>query len=175
MKNLNFFRSLFGIIPTFLVYSVVGCVIGRFVFGIPHGELGVVVSVPLCIGFLVTRIAQSLIPDAPRDPERKTTAFEWVMVGIFVLGAFSSVVMALSVPVFALIGEPSVALGSIYLAGTGFLICVTVFVAALLSVISRRISLRRFVRVLAILAVIAFGNWLQFETKLPGRRYASAA
>jgi hypothetical protein len=175
MRNRNFFRSLFGIIPTFLAYSVLGCVVGHFVFGIPHGELGVVVSVPLTIGFLVSRIAESLIPSAPKEPLRHRTTLEWAMVGILVLGVFSSVVMIISAPIFVLIEEPSVALGSTYLAGGSFLISIAVFVIALLKAISRRIPLLRFVRVLAGLAIVAFGNWLQFETKLPGRRYASAA
>ena len=172
--NPNFFRTLFGVIPTFLICSVLGCVIGHFVFGIPHGELGVVVSVPLTVGFLVSRIVESLISDTPSEPDRRTTTLEWVMVGILVLGVFSSLVMIVSAPIFVLIGEPSVAAGSIYLAGGSFLISVAIFIAALLKVISRRISLLRFVRILTLLAIVAFWNGLQFETKFQGRRYASA-
>src|SRR5580658_4152998 len=56
------FRPVFRLIPAFAIISVFGVLIGRFVFSIPHGELGVVVSVPLVVAFMFTRLLLVVTP-----------------------------------------------------------------------------------------------------------------
>ena len=118
MKTLrNIFRSVFRLTPSFLLASTIGCLTGHFVFKIPHGELGVVVSIPLVVGFLVTRLLVLLVPDprAEEVPAPKPIRFLAAFM-IFVAGATAAVMLP-SAAIYAVLGFGSLAHGA-FLLGT---------------------------------------------------------
>ena len=55
-------RSTLRVIPAFAIFAVVGCLLGHFLFRVPLVHLGLVVAVPTCIFFFITRLAVVFIP-----------------------------------------------------------------------------------------------------------------
>jgi hypothetical protein len=173
VKETRFIRSLIGIVPAFFIYAVIACMIGRFVFGIPHGQLGVVVSVPLVVGFILTRVLMTVVPDTPLKPAERTV-FEWIGVAVFAYSAFASIVMSVSAPVFWILGMSDIARNSLSLSGTALGVSVLAAVCIILAVVNKSVSLLRLVKIVAMLAAIVFWKTLQLETEGP-RRHVSMA
>jgi hypothetical protein len=121
MITRKLFRSVLRVVPAFALASILGCLVGFFAFRIPHGELGVVVSVPLVVAFLLSRFFVLVIPaDTPATPERPTTLRIFIVL-MALLGLATASLMLPSAVIYALVGLSDVAKGALRLAGWAFL------------------------------------------------------
>jgi hypothetical protein len=113
-------------IPSFALLAIVGCLIGFFVFRIPHGMLGVAVSVPLVVVFLLTRILVLVVPrDLPPPPKPLNLQNAAPPLVIF-LSFGVAVVMLPSAGVYAAIGLNALARPSLSIAGWAFVVAFVV-------------------------------------------------
>jgi hypothetical protein len=173
MRNRSLARSVRGILPIIVTLSFLGCIVGLF-FRIPLNALGVAVAVPLCVGFVVTRILISIVPRAEkseRDAPRSTTKLDYVLVGSLVLSLYGSIVFLASAGVYSLIGVTGMMVGALELSLGLLALSILFFLLELLAITSRTLSLPEVVEIIAIRAVLVFWISMHFEASLFARGY----
>jgi uncharacterized membrane protein len=159
----------------FIVLSILGCVIGRYIFGIPHGLLGVVVSVPLAVGFVITRIGTSFIPQPPpreSDSSQRPDRIDLFLIAMLVVCLLLAIIFLVSSIPYLLIGLPGFAIGSLELFAGLLAAAVVLFVAENLKILSRTVPLVQVLRIIVLLSAEVFWNAIGLETFLSRRGLA---
>jgi hypothetical protein len=132
------------LLPVLLLFSTVGCLVGRYVLQVPLNRLGVVVSVPLVMGFLLvkwTMVAFPFDPEKVRKQQMPPLAFRFfglVMIGSTVLGAS----FLLSSPIYYLLEWGDLSREALILAAFGFIVAILAFIGALQQVLRKHVLLR---------------------------------
>lgn len=126
MKLERIFRSVLRLIPAFTLISVAGCLIGYFVFHIPHGELGVVVSVPTVVAFILTRLLILFVPREIPDETERANLSRLISASIVFICLATTVVMVPSSLIYGVIGLSVIAKGSFFIAALAFLAALVV-------------------------------------------------
>jgi hypothetical protein len=159
-------RSVTSVVPAFALVSILGCLAGSFVLNIPHGELGVVVSVPLVVAFVLSRFLVLIVPsDPPSKPVRLNTLRFFIVLIAFV-GFATAFVMLPSAAVYVLVGLREVAKGAFSLAGWAFLTAVLVLVIDILATFASCVPLAGPVGLLKRNAIECFWGALRTPTDL---------
>lgn len=173
MKRFGLLGSILGVLPTFVVLSVIGCLVGKFVFGIPLDRLGVAVSVPLVVGFLLTRVLIMLVPMEEPKHNRpvKHTRADLASAALLLCAVFSCADLLVSSGVYVLIGFGSLSVPTLLLSLAFFLASAVLLLACLavmtLEEPSARIVLRHLVKHIA----RVFWDFLWIPTDISSRIY----
>ena len=147
---LRIFERCATLLPVLLCLSTVGCLIGRYVLLIPLDRLGVVVSVPLAIGFLLVKGAMFAFPFNPqevRNQKRPPLAFRFFGFAMIV-SIFFGTSFLLSSPVYFLLGWRDLGWGALTLAAVGFAVAILAMIGALQQVLKGELF-----------ALLIFGLW----------------
>jgi len=168
MKQKSSPLAVVKVLPTFLFLSVLACLVGRLLFKVPVDELGTVASVPLVIGFVVTRFLVLIVPATRAERPRSVTI---AISAIFSFSLLLGAVFAFSsIPYFA-IGLPNYGRGSLMAAAFLLGLCVVLLAGVIGEGLYRRASLTQFLRIVSIRAVEAFWDMLRIPTDLSWRIY----
>ena len=170
MKHTGLIRSVLSILPTSLLASIIACMVGRFVFGIPLEQLGVVASVPLVVVFALTRVLILVIPPAP-EPIRQPDRVDVALAVFLMLGLGSSITMLISAGPYMLIGMPEIASGSLHVSGRLFEFSLAVLVVNIVRVVSAEISPLEVIRLTMARATRTFWEIRLFPRELSSQIY----
>lgn len=177
MRSRSLHRSVLGILPTFVVLSIIGCLIGRFAFGIEHGLLGLVVSVPLVVGFLFTRFMISFVPHTASQKARpKPRRVDVVLLATILALGVTGIVMLISSGPYWAIGLPAVAIGSLRLGGWLLSCGLVLLVIEILLFVSTetKLSVPEIVYILGVRFARVFWSALYFEMEWSRSRFVGA-
>jgi hypothetical protein len=125
------------LLPMLLIFSAAGCLIAHYVLLVPFDRLGVVVSVPMVVGFLIvkwTMLAFPFDPEVVKKQKMPPLGFR-VFGSIMILAVVVSMGFLLSAPVYYLFGWADLAGGALQWAGVGFGITVLALIGALQQVV----------------------------------------
>lgn len=143
-------RNLIGSVVesayNFVLEPIIGCIYGAYVLHIPHGILGVAVSVPLVTAFFFSRILMSTVPP-PRPfrlPRKNAGHMQLSSIGARRLGSMLATipvalglalgsVMGVSSGIYALIGLSDYAVGASHFAANS-LGCALIFSVAYMTI-----------------------------------------
>jgi hypothetical protein len=132
------------LLPVLLFFSTVGCAVGYYVLQVPLDRLGVVVSVPLVIGFLLVKWTMVAFPfnaEEVRKQQMPPLAFRFfglVMIGSTVLSASS----LLSAPIYYLFRWDDLGREALMLAVAGFIVAILALIGAFQQVLRKHLLLR---------------------------------
>jgi hypothetical protein len=173
MKIKRLWRSIVRLVPVFLLFAVVGCLLGRYVFHIPLDLLGVVVSVPVVVIFGITRLLVLAVPREPSSEHRSSIPSTWAKISAVqvTLCFFTAIVMALSAVAYKAIGLSVIALGSIKFSLLMFLAAVTVFTIRVFIALLAHVSVHQIVSDLCEKTILIFWDLLRLPTQLSIRIY----
>jgi FtsH-binding integral membrane protein len=110
------------LLPMLLLVSTVGCLVGHYFLLVPLDHLGVVVSVPMVIGFLLVKWAMCALPFDPEEVKkhkRPPAAFRFFAF-VMIISAVLSVSFLLSSPAYFLLGWAGLGDGALRFAAVGF-------------------------------------------------------
>jgi hypothetical protein len=138
------------LLPVLLILSTVGCLIGHYVLRVPLDRLGVVVSVPMIIGFLLVKWTMVAFPFNPEEAKRqKMPPLAFRIFGfLMIFFAVLSISFLLSSPVYYLLGWSDLAGGTLQLSAVGFGIAILAVIGAFRQVVPKEL-----------LALLVVGLW----------------
>lgn len=166
MMAKRLFRSVLRLIPAFALFSVLGCIIGHFIFSIPHGELAVVVSVPLVVAFILTRFLVLVVPrETPTDATRPSLP-KLIMAALVFLCFAVAVVMLPSSAIYDSIGLNEIAKGALTGAVYSFGAAVILFILDVAAAIAAALPLNEMIDSLVVNAVGLFWEALRSPTEI---------
>jgi hypothetical protein len=159
------------LLPVLLVFSTLGCLVGHYFLGVALDRLGVAVSVPLVLGFLLvkwTMVAFPFNPEKAKEQEMPPLAFRF-----FGLVLISSTVLSasflLSSPVYYLFRWVDLGGEALILAATGLIVAILALIGALVHVLRRHVLLSD---LLALLIVALWKMAIVFlSPRLVSRRF----
>ena len=161
------FGRVLRVAPSFALLSMVGCFIG-YLLGVPAQQLGVAVSVPLVILFLITRVltvvlrSQAAIKRRPDYPGGYVLACASVSFNFLLAIAF-----ACSAGVYQLLGLRNLIVGALIISVIGI---VATVVSAMLAVrIAYRITLGTLTAYLIGGVILAAWEMLKLPTEIADR------
>jgi hypothetical protein len=128
-------KGAIRIAPSFIVLAVIATTI-VYLAGIPTTERAIAALIPTVVLFLMFRILSVVIPEPPKDAERKrppATLFALTIIMFF--SALATVDMIVASGIFALLGFPDLAAGAVNVAFRGGLICTISLVFSLIDVL----------------------------------------
>lgn len=167
MKRRNPISAVVRVLPTFLLLSVVGCGVAYLGFKVPLDELGVAVSVPLVVGFLLTRILVLIVPPG-EAPERHPSLDELAVAAAFLVCLLSGAVLLLSVGPYEMLGMQDLAKAS----GKAGLVVLQLFLVGSLAVtISKGLSIPQLLAIYAARTARMFWELLRVPRNLSFRIY----
>jgi hypothetical protein len=120
------------LLPVLLILSTVGCLIGHYVLRVPLDRLGVVVSVPMIIGFLLvkwTMVAFPFDPEEARKQKMPTLAFRFFGL-VMIFAVVLAISFLLSSPVYYLLGWADLGGAALKFSSIGFGVSILAMVGA---------------------------------------------
>jgi len=99
-------RRVARVMPAFLLLSLGGCILGRYIFKVPLNQLGVVVAVPTLGLFAISRVLALALPDTPNGAPRPSSHLPGALpiLGAAFLAGIAAIDFLLSAGIFARLG-----------------------------------------------------------------------
>lgn len=143
------FRSVFKVLPSFIILSTIACVMGRLIFRLPHGMLGVAASVPLTVLFLYSRLLILLVPRTRPVQElgiEKPSFVKDVLMFLVVLLAVICAILIPSAGIYKHIGFAELVVPVVKTGLLAGFLAITIFLFDVLVAVVSAISFRQFIR-----------------------------
>jgi hypothetical protein len=125
------------LLPMLFLFSTLGCLVGHYILLVPFDRLGVVVLVPMAIGFLLVKWTMLAFPFDPEEAKRQkmpSLAFRFFGIAM-IFAVVLSVSFLLSSPVYYLLGWADLGGEALKLAAVGFGIAILSLIGTLQQVV----------------------------------------
>ena len=125
------------LLPVLFVLSTVGCLIGHYVLRVPLDRLGVVVSVPMIIGFLFVKWTMLAFPfNAEEAKKHEMPPLAFMFFGlVMIVCVVLAISFLLSSPAYYLLGWADLSGEVLKLAAIGFGVAILALIGALQEVL----------------------------------------
>ncbi|HLW83700.1 MAG TPA: hypothetical protein VKR60_00715 [Candidatus Sulfotelmatobacter sp.] len=120
------------LLPMLLLFSAIGCLIGHYLLLVPLDRLGVVVSVPMVVGFLLVKWTMCAFPFNPKEARKHKmppVAFRFFAF-VTIISAVLSISFLLSSPAYYLLGWGDLGDGALKSAAVGFGVALLALIGA---------------------------------------------
>jgi len=157
------------LMPMLLLFSTVGCLVGHYLLLVPFDRLGVVVSIPMIIAFLLVKWTMVAFPFNPEEVRKQPMPplvfrfFSIVMVAFTVLSAS----FLLSSPIYYLLGWGDLGRAALMLTVVAFVVALLGLLGAFQQVLRKHMLLREF------FALLVVGLWRMAIVFLSPRIFVS--
>ena len=125
------------LLPMLFLFSTVSCLVGHYVLLIPFDRLGVVVSVPMAIGFLLVKWTMVAFPfnaDEVKRQKMPPLAFRFFGTAM-IFAAVLAISFLLSSPVYYLLGWADLSIKALAVAAVGLGVSILALIGALQQVV----------------------------------------